>query len=86
MERLDAEAIAKSPALKSLIERMKGLAPEEIERRLSSPQPGELSDEELALFSGGNIIPIPLPCAICGKVMPVDALVAHWVAEHSGAI
>jgi len=85
MQRIGEEAIAESPALRGLVERMKGLSPEEIERRLSSPNEGELSDEELELLSGG--MPDPSQhttyCGKCGAgPMSMAGWVAHWNAYH----
>ena len=81
MQYISDEVIASTPALKSLLERMKGLAPEEIERRLSSPQPGELDDEELALVGGG--LHMPMWRCKCGLgPMLFSEWVVHWVRRH----
>ena len=72
------EAIEQLPAaLKSLIERYKGLPPEEIKRRFEA---GELSDDELELISGGG--PLPILCDGCARAAGGAAYLLHLLLFH----
>jgi len=86
MKRIGHKEIKESQALRSLVERMKGLSPDEIDRRLTSPEEGELSDQELALVSGGYYSKwddVEVYCGECGAgPMSMGGWVGHYSAYH----